>query len=113
MTREKLEFPWSTQKTIENLKELKVILQKRLKRKNYEGQGERDSKEIGIDFDMAIEALEKQIPKKPVDVITKDNEFICMICPACEQVAVEFNDKFCRLCGQALDWTEPYKEGET
>lgn len=105
MTREEMKVPWSIQDTTENLKELKVILQKQLKRKNYEGQGERDSKEIGIDFDMAIESLEKQIPKQPKDVVTGDNEFICMICPACEQVAVEFNDKFCRLCGQAIDWS--------
>lgn len=59
MTRKEMKFPWSIQDTIENLKELKVILQEQLKRKNYEGQGERDSKEIGLDFDRAIDALEK------------------------------------------------------
>jgi hypothetical protein len=56
-------------------------------------------------LDMAIKALEKQIPKKPTDVITSDNEFICCICPSCEQVAVGLDDKHCRLCGQKLDWT--------
>lgn len=60
MTREELEFPWSTQETIENLKELKVILQEQLKKTNYEGQADRDVKEIGLDFDRAIESLEKQ-----------------------------------------------------
>ena len=57
-------------------------------------------------LEMAIADMEKQIPKKPLDVVTDDNEFICMICPSCEQIAVEFNDKYCRRCGQALDWSE-------
>jgi hypothetical protein len=54
---------------------------------------------------IAITDMEKQIPKKPLDVVTDDNEFICMICPSCEQIAVEFSDKYCRRCGQAIDWS--------
>ena len=54
-----LDFPWSTEDTIENLKELKEILQEQLRRKNYEGQGERDVKEIALDFDRAIQALKE------------------------------------------------------
>jgi len=54
-----LDFPWSMEDTIENLKELKEILQEHLRRKNYEGQGERDVKEIAFDFDRAIQALEE------------------------------------------------------
>ena len=57
-------------------------------------------------MNITIEALEKQIRKKPLDIITSDNEFICMICPSCQKIAVEFNDKYCRCCGQALDWSE-------
>lgn len=49
-------------------------------------------------------ALEKQIPQEPMPVISDDNEFICMICPSCQKVAVEYNDNFCRNCGQAIDW---------
>lgn len=57
-------------------------------------------------LDMAIADMEKQIPKKPLDIVTEDNEFICMICPSCQEIAVEFDDKYCRRCGQALDWSE-------
>lgn len=57
-------------------------------------------------INVAIEVLEKQIPKKPIDVITSDNEFICMICPCCQEVAVEFNDAYCKRCGQKIDWGE-------
>lgn len=55
---------------------------------------------------IAIGAIKKQIPKKPIGVITEDNEFICMICPSCQQVAVEFNDTYCSVCGQKIDWSE-------
>ena len=57
-------------------------------------------------IDMAIADMEKQIPKKPLEIVTEDNEFICMICPSCQEIAVEFDDKYCRRCGQALDWSE-------
>lgn len=48
-------------------------------------------------IDMAIKALEKQIPKKPTDR--------CMYkeCPACGEVEIEFC-KYCPICGQKLDW---------
>ena len=59
-------------------------------------------------IDVAIESMEKQIPKKPIAIITDDNEYICSICPSCEQVSVEFDDKYCRKCGQKIsfDWEE-------
>lgn len=49
---------------------------------------------------IAIEALEKQIPKPPVDI---DDEFDMFVCPNCD---VAIGDKeshhFCLNCGQAL-----------
>lgn len=64
---------------------------------------------------MAIEALEKQIPKKPIYSNYDDNGFDKIIpyraeCPACEE-SVEFGkwnaeeSHHCE-CGQALDWSE-------
>ena len=54
-------------------------------------------------FDMAIEALQKQIPKKPI--------FSGLYaCPCCRtimlQVAFESKGKHCKECGQKLDWGE-------
>ena len=56
---------------------------------------------------LALEALEKQVPKKPIIRKTEDYfgyvEYI--ICPNCE--IVEFGHEhpcFCKLCGQAIDW---------
>lgn len=61
---------------------------------------------------MAIEALEKQIPKKP----TYEDESISggvlvydtWICPCCGKVyELDYDDyKYCPECGQAIDWSE-------
>ena len=56
-------------------------------------------------YDMAIEALEKQISKKPIK-IDKWGEYY--ECPVCDKYAVDnfgCKYKFCRECGQKLDWT--------
>ena len=79
-------------------------------------------------------ALEKQIPKKPIkqiwvddekhkgdvrlatkdDVLTKDNHGSINLCPNCKEWVMRYkglrppNDKdyFCKHCGQALDWSD-------
>ena len=76
--------------------------------------------DYSIAFETAIEALEKQIPKKPKRV-DKNSVFDGnwkMICPCCgatlmkrittedESRPVHYNmTKHCK-CGQALDWSE-------
>lgn len=49
-------------------------------------------------FEMAIKAVEKQIPKKPIKY--KDE----IICPSCKTLVG--SSPYCRYCGQALDWSE-------
>lgn len=61
-----LEMPWGIEDTIENLREVKEVMQERVMITNLHGRGEKDTKEIAFDFDRAIAALEKQIPKRPV-----------------------------------------------
>ena len=46
----------------------------------------------------AIEALEKQIPKKPVKTRSE------IVCPTCDTLVG--SSPYCRYCGQALDWSE-------
>ena len=70
---------------------------------------------------MAIEALEKQTPKKPKHVITNMwiNGNFQKECPSCgwlmfERVTTKDASepvvcricKFCQSCGQAIDWSE-------
>lgn len=70
--------------------------------------------DYSIAFETAIEALEKQIPKKPI------NEECYYICPCCRgDLGVSDDDifiyelsmpKYCSNCGCVLDWTEVKNE---
>lgn len=55
--------------------------------------------------DIAISALEKQIPRKPIE----KSPWVYH-CPNCDSQKVEdvFIERFkyCRDCGQALDWSD-------
>ena len=52
---------------------------------------------------LAIEALEKQIPKKTV------TNGVIHLCPNCNEVLADiFKHSFCENCGQALDWRDKY-----
>lgn len=57
-----------------------------------------------IAFEKAIEALEKQIPKKPVNYDSVPHSR----CPVCNNSVKVFEDAhehhYCLYCGQALDW---------
>ena len=55
----------------------------------------------------ALEALEKQIPKKPIGGVDfAGNEYrICCECSAIVQDG-EWKANYCPDCGQALDWSE-------
>ena len=64
---------------------------------------------------MGMKALEKQIPKKPVEIIN-DNECqigariipkgaIAQKCPVCDSFTSR-SCNYCQKCGQALDWSE-------
>lgn len=56
--------------------------------------------------DLAIKALEKQIPKKPD--FTEDKEFA--LCPCCNGNGLTDKQKYCDNCGQKLDWSEESEE---
>lgn len=65
-----------------------------------------DADECSLALNMAIEALEKQIPKEPIIVHplqeTDSSEFACPICKT--GALVKRIDKFCWSCGQAIKW---------
>ena len=58
-------------------------------------------------FDAVIEALEKQIPKRPKykaeDRFVKNHFNEYSYCPVCEK-DIFAGDMFCVMCGQAIDW---------
>ena len=80
----------------------------------------KDIKENILPFDggkplvMAIKALEKQIPRKPIDKTHPDN--VCariyencdiIVCPTCgKRLKLKSKGKYCDKCGQAIDWAK-------
>lgn len=66
--------------------------------------------------DMAIECVEKQIPKKPknrrIRTLYGDSKYHTQMveeftCPCCdERIMFRVTIKRCLVCGQALDWSE-------
>ena len=60
------------------------------------------------DIELIIEALEKQIARKPrINRVTDDAEY--MKCPQCKLTTVLYSDMrpdYCPKCGQKLDWNE-------
>lgn len=60
----------------------------------------------------ALEALDKQIPKKVKLEINQIGQGVrgvaCFTkCPCCRQVVLKENNMcFCTYCGQALDWSD-------
>lgn len=57
-----------------------------------------------------IEALEKQIPKKPKEIEaidSNDNAVVECVCGATQEVAVKsIKSVYCWRCGQRLDWSD-------
>ena len=57
-----------------------------------------DSEQMECAKQIAVEALEKQIPKKP---IIDEEKFA--ICPSCK---ADVTDIYCGVCGQRIDWSD-------
>ena len=63
------------------------------------------------DLQTIKEALEKQIPKKPLKQECDFFDFN-LVCPECKNRIVnvwnkrEYKPNYCHYCGQALDWSE-------
>ena len=60
-------------------------------------------------IDLAIGALEKQVPKKPI--IRKAEDYFGNVkhtlCPNCQEAEFVFTQPcFCNRCGQAIDWSD-------
>lgn len=58
---------------------------------------------------LAIDALKRQIPRKPIIRETEDYFGYAkyVLCPNCEEIDFGYEHPcFCRICGQAIDWEE-------
>lgn len=57
-----------------------------------------------LHISMAISALYKQIPKKPVKIHRSQKRFY-YACPICEKRQYS-REKHCYECGQTMDWSK-------
>ena len=62
--------------------------------------------DYAIAFAVAIEALEKQIPKRAILDAIFPSGIEWYLCPTCNHNNIEKSDSYCHACGQALDWRE-------
>jgi uncharacterized protein (UPF0212 family) len=65
----------------------------------------KEATEQNTAINLAISALEKQIPKKPKQY-TDIFKMTYYFCPICEYVRIIGNQKRCDVCGQKIDWEE-------
>ncbi len=59
-------------------------------------------------YNNIVNAIEKQIPKKPIekdweafDVLQERDWF----CPDCDENMLSYGQSYCGVCGQAIDWS--------
>lgn len=64
-------------------------------------------------LNLAIKALEKQIPKKVDEFMERSEEFssfykLDFMCPSCLKATIcqPYKPKYCKHCGQKLDWSD-------
>jgi hypothetical protein len=108
-----LEMPWSIEDTIENLKPIGQFIAAQLKEINADNMGIKDKKEFTFDFERAMTALKKQVPKKPIDNTGEDKCVeVWYQCPICHGDLTHIRSKYCPYCGQALDWGKEDGEGD-
>lgn len=59
-------------------------------------------------FIFSIKALEKQIPKKPYRI--SNSILHCSVCSSPVRLGEVWDDNFCDVCGQAIDWSDVDEE---
>lgn len=83
---------------VEKLKNMRLFMQ--ITDKNSEHKFAEDDYKAN---EIAIQALEKQIPKKPKE---RDRiGFNTLVCPVCKG-ALYLYEPYCDNCGQKLDWSD-------
>ena len=100
------DFCYAVCEKLGKYEDLEEHVVERLKEASYERFG---NDGMGI----AIQALEKQIPKKPTyegDGYAPDGTFVWdeWLCPCCgKRYEVDYDDyDYCPNCGQKLDWSD-------
>lgn len=95
------------ERAIESAKNRKYKLEKDLSHNIADGHRAKAERQVEV-MNVTIDALEKQIPKKP-NITDHIEDETYMKCPSCKVTTVLFGGMIpnnCPRCGQALDWSE-------
>ena len=70
-----------------------------------------DDEKMLHEAELALIAMERQYPKKPVMKENMDETYADFLCPKCKKLvcwsgSIEVEPNFCSRCGQRLDWEE-------
>jgi hypothetical protein len=92
---------------------------------NYEVNGcgycHQGGSEVADAFNLAISALEKQIPKRKLGKDQYNENLFTIRCPTCGALICNYNERldrfsymvkknYCYICGQAIDFSKPQQE---
>lgn len=92
---------------------------------NYEVNGcgycHQGGNEVADAFNLAISALEKQIPKRKLEKDQYNENLFTLRCPTCGALICNYNERldrfsymvkknYCYICGQAIDFSKPQQE---
>ena len=91
-----------------------MTAQEAIKRLQYERPAREYHSNLNEVFDMAIEALEKQIPKVATNIETHyipesyETDYVTGNCPSCGASFADgdFDDFYCHKCGQLVSWDD-------
>lgn len=67
--------------------------------------------DYAVAFRMAEEAIDKQIPQRPINLSNAPLDAYCAIfrCPRCNgRLKMKSKGAYCDKCGQAIDWSKNY-----
>ena len=104
MKQKKVRDSMTESEAIEKLKNMRLYMQ--IEDKNNDCKFTEDDYKAN---EMAIQALEKQIPKKPIfanNMMTKDKFLMCPCCEFRFPDSLVFLKTRCWNCGQKLDWSD-------
>lgn len=74
---------------------------------SYGGKADKQEEYTIKAYNVAINALEKQIPKKPIFESEQTSPFGVDDVPYCPSCRCDFPEvSYCEKCGQALDWSD-------
>ena len=104
MKQKKVRDSMTESEAIEKLKNMRLYMQ--IEDENNDCKFTEDDYKAN---EMAIQALEKQIPKKPIfanNMMTKDKFLMCPCCEFRFPDSLVFLKTRCWNCGQKLDWSD-------